>query len=50
MVGDPWLDSLRANSEFTGLLRKAHQLHREALAAFLAGGGASLLGIHSEGY
>jgi tetratricopeptide (TPR) repeat protein len=50
MLRDPWLDSLRARTEFTALLNKAHQLHREALAAFLAGGGASLLGIHSEGY
>jgi hypothetical protein len=50
MVRDPWLDSLRARAEFTGLLRKAHQLHREASTAFLAGGGAALLGIHSEGY
>ncbi len=50
MVRDPWLDSLRAKSEFTGLLRKAHELHREASTAFLAGGGPALLGIHSEGY
>ena len=50
MLRDPWLDSLRARKEFTVLLNKAHQLHREALTAFLAGGGASLLGIHSEGY
>ena len=50
MLRDPWLDSLRTQSEFTGLLSKAHQLHREALNAFLAGGGASVLGIHSEGY
>jgi len=50
MLRDPWLDSLRTRTEFTALLNKAHQLHREALTAFLAGGGASLLGIHSEGY
>jgi len=50
MVRDPWLDSLRARTEFTSLLNKAHQLHLEASAAFLAGGGASLLGIQSEGY
>ena len=50
MLHDPWLDSLRTRTEFTALLSKAHQLHREALTAFLAGGGASLLGIHSEGY
>src|SRR5713226_8237197 len=50
MLRDPWLDSLRTRTKFTMLLSKAHQLHREALTAFLAGGGASLLGIHSEGY
>jgi len=50
MLRDPWFDSLRTQNEFTGLLSKAHQLHREALNAFLAGGGASALGIHSEGY
>jgi tetratricopeptide (TPR) repeat protein len=50
MVRDPWLDSLRAKPEFTALLRKAHQLHHEASAAFFAGGGAALLGINSEAY
>ena len=50
MLRDPWFDSLRGRTEFTTLLNKAHQLHREALTAFLAGGGASLLGIHAEGY
>jgi serine/threonine protein kinase len=50
MLRDPWLDSLRTQKEFTALLNKAHQLHREALTAFLAGGGPSLLGIHAEGY
>jgi len=50
MLLDSWLDSLRAGSEFTGLMSKAHQQHRDASTAFVAGGGASLLGIHSEGY
>jgi serine/threonine protein kinase/tetratricopeptide (TPR) repeat protein len=50
MLRDPWLDSLRVRPEFTNLMNKAHQLHREASAAFVNGGGASLLGIHSEGY
>jgi serine/threonine protein kinase len=50
MLRDSWLDSLRTKTEFKALLGKAHQLHREGLTAFLAGGGASLLGIHSEGY
>jgi serine/threonine protein kinase len=50
MLRDPWLDSLRGEPEFAGLLNKAHQLHREASAAFVSGGGAALLGMHSEGY
>jgi serine/threonine protein kinase len=50
MLRDPWLDALRGRNEFTVLLNKALQLHREALTAFLAGGGTALLGIHSEGY
>jgi hypothetical protein len=49
MVRDPWLDAIRARPEFTALLRKAHQLHREALASFLAAGGDSLLGVSAEG-
>jgi hypothetical protein len=50
MLRDPWLDSLRMRTEFTSLVSKAHQLHREASSTFVSGGGASLLGIHSEGY
>jgi tetratricopeptide (TPR) repeat protein len=50
MVRDPWLDALRGRPEFTELLRKAHQLHVEALAAFVASGGPGLLGLRSEGY
>jgi TolB-like protein len=50
MAHDPWLDPLRARPEFTALLRKAHQLHREASAAFRAAGGDSLLGIAPENY
>jgi TolB-like protein/predicted Ser/Thr protein kinase len=50
MLRDPWLDSLRAQTEFTSLMSKVHQLQREASAAFVAGGGPSLLGINSEGY
>jgi eukaryotic-like serine/threonine-protein kinase len=49
MVRDPWLDAIRTRHEFTVLLRKAHQLHREALTAFLAAGGDSLLGVSAEG-
>jgi hypothetical protein len=50
MVHDPWLDALRVRTEFTDLLRKAHQLQREASSAFLAAGGPGLLGIRTEGY
>jgi eukaryotic-like serine/threonine-protein kinase len=49
MVRDPWLDAIRARNEFTALLRKAHQQHREALTSFLAAGGDSLLGVSAEG-
>jgi serine/threonine protein kinase len=48
MVRDPWLDSLRARSEFTASLKKCHELHRGASAAFLAAGGNSLLGLRTE--
>jgi serine/threonine protein kinase len=50
MVRDPWLDGLRARPDFTDLLRKSQQLHREASAVFLAAGGDSLLGMRAEGY
>lgn len=50
MVRDPWLDSIRARSEFTALLRQAYQFHREASAAFVAAGGDSLLGIRADAY
>jgi len=50
MVRDPWFDGLRARTEFTALLRKSHQLHREAANAFLAASGDALLGIRAEAY
>jgi tetratricopeptide (TPR) repeat protein len=50
MVRDPWLDSIRARSEFTALLHQTQQLQREAAAAFLAGGGDSLLGLRSDAF
>jgi len=50
MVRDPWLDGLRARPDFTELLRKAQQLHREASAVFLAAGGQTLLGFRVEDY
>jgi non-specific serine/threonine protein kinase len=50
MVRDPWLDSIRARSEFSTLLRHAHQLHREAASAFVAAGGDALLGIRTDAF
>ena len=38
MVRDPWLDSLRAQSEFSSLMRKAQELHRGAVQSFLSAG------------
>ena len=48
MVRDPWLDPLRGRVEFADLLRKAQQLHREAVRSFLSRAGDSLLGIQAE--
>jgi TolB-like protein len=50
MLRDPWLDSLRGLKEFTGLLRRAQELHREATQAFLSLVGDAVLGRHVEGY
>lgn len=50
MLRDPWLDGLRARPEFMALMRKAQHQHQEAAAAFIAGGGAGLLGIQAEVY
>jgi hypothetical protein len=50
MLRDPWLDGLRARAEFMALMRKALHQHQEATAAFIAGGGGSLLGIQAEVY
>ncbi len=50
MVRDPWFETLRTRTEFTGLLHKSQQLCREASASFLAAGGGSLLRIHAEVY
>jgi hypothetical protein len=50
MLRDPWLDGLRARAEFMALMRKAQNQHQEATAAFIAGGGGSLLGIQAEVY
>jgi serine/threonine protein kinase len=50
MVRDPWLDGLRSRPEFSALLRKCQQLHRDAATSFLACGGDSLLGLPGENY
>jgi len=50
MVRDPWLDSIRARPEFTGLLRQANERQREAVAAFVSGGGDTLLGLRPDAY
>ena len=44
MLRDPWLDSLRGLKEFTDLLRKAQEMHREAVTSFFALGGDAVLG------
>jgi serine/threonine protein kinase len=48
MVTEPWLDALRGLPEFTAILRKAHDQHLEAYKIFLAAGGETLLGLHSD--
>ena len=50
LVRDPWLDSLRGRSEFTGLLRQAQEQHREAVRVFMDLRGDSLLGVPAESY
>lgn len=40
---DPWLDSLRENTTFKGLLRAAETRHRQAVEAFIAANGPALL-------
>jgi hypothetical protein len=44
LARDPWLDSVRSDSAFMKILRRAESRHREALAAFLDAGGDRLLG------
>jgi eukaryotic-like serine/threonine-protein kinase len=45
MLRDAWFDPMRANPEFVRILERARTLHQEALSAFTAEGGESLLGI-----
>ena len=45
MMRDPWFDPMRALPEFNGVLDKARTLHQQALDAFTAEGGESLLGV-----
>ena len=45
MTRDPWLDSLRTNSEFIHLLRLAESRRREAVAAYFEHGGDRILGV-----
>jgi TolB-like protein/tetratricopeptide (TPR) repeat protein len=48
MLRDPWLDPLRGRPEFKQILGKAQTLHQEALNAFAAEGGESVLGVFSS--
>ncbi|OLB26494.1 MAG: hypothetical protein AUH13_27295 [Acidobacteria bacterium 13_2_20CM_58_27] len=50
MVRDPWLDGIRTRPEFTALLRQASDLQREAVAAFVAGSGDTLLGLRADAF
>jgi serine/threonine protein kinase/Tfp pilus assembly protein PilF len=48
MLRDPWLDPLRGSREFVDLLRKAQELHREAMQAFYDLGGEAVLGAQQQ--
>jgi hypothetical protein len=48
MERDPWLDNLRGSREFNDQMRKAQELHREAVESFLALGGDAVLGAPTE--
>jgi tetratricopeptide (TPR) repeat protein len=45
LLGDPWLDPLRADGEFRRIARRAETRHREAAARFVEAGGERLLGL-----
>ena len=44
MASDPWLDPIRGDAGFKGILDKARVLHQEAIEVFRAEGGPPLLG------
>lgn len=50
MLRDPWLDSLRGSKEFIDLMRKAQEMHREAISSYFALKGDMLLGNQAESY
>ena len=43
--GDPWLDPIRGEPEFAGILAAVRERRRRALDVFAAEGGAALLGV-----
>ena len=45
LARDPWLDSLRGESEFSAIFSVAEGRHREALAAFRQADGNRVLGL-----
>jgi tetratricopeptide (TPR) repeat protein len=45
MLRDPWFDPMRGYPEFTQILNRTRAMHQEALSAFTAEGGESLLGV-----
>jgi hypothetical protein len=48
LLQDPWLDALRARSDFRRLLDRAEAQRRAALDAFIVAGGERLLGISAQ--
>lgn len=45
LTRDPWLDPLRARSEFTEIVRRAETRHRQAVISFLNAEGDRVLGV-----